>query len=254
MTFLIYDVDFGMIANMKFHLSLASRNKKTGPIPVSTSSKETCPDSCPFKGSGCYAGGGPLNIHWKKVSNGERGVEFGKFCQQISRLPKNQIWRFNMAGDLMGLNNWINFKELKQLVSANKGRKGFTYTHKPVLVEDVNGPFSNEEKQVIAENNRKSIKFANDNGFTINLSANSPKHALKLKKLGIGPVVSVVSQNFETKTIENQKFVVCPATKQDSHVTCANCQLCQKTNRGAVVSFPAHGFASKKVEEISQNY
>jgi hypothetical protein len=55
-----------------FHLTLKSRNVKTGPIPVSTSTRKTCPDSCPFKNNGCYAESGPLAIHWKAVTQGKR--------------------------------------------------------------------------------------------------------------------------------------------------------------------------------------
>ena len=41
-----------------------SSNKKTGPMPVSTTSSETCPTTCPFKGNGCYAESGPLAFLW----------------------------------------------------------------------------------------------------------------------------------------------------------------------------------------------
>jgi len=45
---------------MKFHIVEKSSNRKTGPIPVTTSPVETCPTSCPLKNNGCYAEGGPL--------------------------------------------------------------------------------------------------------------------------------------------------------------------------------------------------
>jgi hypothetical protein len=46
-------------------LTLVSRNAKTGPIPVSTTTRETCPDVCPFRKDnegGCYAEGGPIRM------------------------------------------------------------------------------------------------------------------------------------------------------------------------------------------------
>ena len=61
-----------------YHLTKTSNNAKTGPIAMSTSSKSTCPDDCPIKEKGCYAGNGPLNLHWQKVTNGERGVSFDR--------------------------------------------------------------------------------------------------------------------------------------------------------------------------------
>ena len=58
------------------NLTLKSRNKKTGNIPVSTSGKHTCPDACPLKASGaCYAMGGPLGMFWTKVSKNEAGTK-----------------------------------------------------------------------------------------------------------------------------------------------------------------------------------
>lgn len=237
-----------------YNLTRVSRNKKTGPIPTSMTAKATCPDACPFKKKGCYAEGGPVNIHWLKVSRGETGSGIEDFYKSIKTLPKGQIWRHNVAGDLPGKNNWIEKEKLQRLVAANKGKKGFTYSHKPVLVEDLKGPYSEGEKQTIVESNRKAIKEANENGFTINLSANGINHAQKLRALNIGPVVSVVTEDFETSKINDQKFVVCPATTEGSFVTCATCQLCQKGSRQAVVAFPAHGVSKKKVAEITKSY
>lgn len=48
-------------------LTMKSSNVKTGPIPVSTTGAQSCPNACSLKGSGCYAEGGPLGMHWRKV-------------------------------------------------------------------------------------------------------------------------------------------------------------------------------------------
>ena len=41
------------------HLTLKSANAKTGPIPVSVTSDDSCPKSCPFNDGACYAKSGP---------------------------------------------------------------------------------------------------------------------------------------------------------------------------------------------------
>lgn len=230
---------------MFYHLTLKSDNKKTGQIPVSTSSNQSCPKNCPFRDNkSCYAKSGPLAIHWSKVSNGLRGMNFKEFTNQIKNLiPSNQIWRYSQAGDLPGKNNRINGKQLSQLTKANSGKKGFTYTHKPVIGESF-----------LAQQNRKHIKAANKNGFTINLSANNIGEVDELVKLKIGPVVTVVPEN-SPKTIFTKggnKVIVCPAQEKDN-VTCSSCQLCQKSNRSVIVGFKAHGTAKKKVNLIA-NY
>ena len=117
----------------RFHLTMVSGNGKTGPIPVSTSANSTCPDACPLKSKGCYASaGGPLALHWRKVSEQGRGDDWATFVSRITALPSGQLWRHNQAGDLPGENNAINTDMLAQLVDANEGKRGWTYTHKPV--------------------------------------------------------------------------------------------------------------------------
>lgn len=223
-----------MILSMLYHLSLQSSNIKTGRMPVSTTSSESCPNSCPFKGSGCYAGLGALKFHWRAVDRGSRGNQFEDFCKQIEALPENQIWRHNQAGDLPGKGNRIDVAKLRKLVEANKGKRGFTYTHKPMT-----------------KTNQKAVKEANEKGFTINLSADSLDHADKLASLEIAPVAVVVPYDQKEKafkTPQGRKVVVCPATYKEG-VTCHSCQLCQK-KRSAIVAFPAHGIQKKKVSAI----
>ena len=92
--------------------------------------------------------------------------------------------------------------------------------------------------------NDGKIKYANDNGFTVNLSADSLDHADELKALGIGPVVVIVpadqAYNHTITTKAGNKVNICPATYQDN-VTCKTCQLCQHAGRSNMVGFPAHG-------------
>lgn len=221
------------------HLTLKSANSKTGPIPVSTSSAITCPDACPFKAAGCYGNGGPLAIHWRKVTEGDRGTDWREFCDAISNLPKDQLWRHNQAGDLPGIGDEINRPELVRLVLANNGRRGYTYTHKPVL--DNPG-------------NRAAVHAANLNGFTVNLSGNNPAHADQLADLGIGPVTTVLpaDQTTNTRTPAGRKVVVCPAAVRDG-VSCATCQLCARSDRNVIIGFPAHGSQRKAASAVASN-
>ena len=225
---------------MKTHLTIKSDNVKTGPIPVSTSSFKQCPPACPFAKNGCYADSGPLAIHWRKVTEGERGLEWPEFIQAIAKLPNGQIWRHNQAGDLPGIGNRIASGLLRELVAANGGKKGFTYTHKPMLGTTPQ-----------ATSNRNAVASANAAGFTINLSANNPAHADELASLAIGPVVCVVpsTTNANLTTPAGRKVVICPATQRDN-VSCATCQLCARGDRSVIIGFPAHGTSKKKADAI----
>lgn len=223
---------------MYIHLTLKSRNAKTGPIPVSTSSMESCPTACPFNSAnagGCYAGSGPLAIHWHKVTKGAIGADFDSFLAEVKGLPDGQLWRHNQAGDLAGHGDSLDIASLDRLVVANKGRKGFTYTHKPLRTQE----------------ERAAVKSANDNGFTVNLSGNNLAHADSLYDLDIGPVVVVLPKDAgeSVTTPKGRKVIVCPAVVRDD-VTCASCGICVKL-RKAIVGFPAHGAGAKRAEKIA---
>jgi hypothetical protein len=219
-------------------LTLKSRNAKTGPIPVSTTTFETCPSACPLQGSGCYAETGPLAMFWRKVTEKRVGSKWSDFIAQVTALPKNVLWRHNQAGDLPGDKTTIDTVALASLVKANNGKRGFTYTHYDVLK---------------SAKNRKAIASANKNGFTVNLSANNLRHADKLAALGIAPVAvvlpSTVHGNVKLATPGGRKVVVCPATYRDD-VACIDCGLCARL-RDAIVGFPAHGPQSKKADTVA---
>ena len=221
---------------MNFHLTLKSSNVKTGPIPVSTSSAATCPPTCPFNNSqGCYAGSGPLALHWRKITDGTRGDQFAEFLDKIQALPNGQLWRHNQAGDLPGNGIEIDGAALGDLVKVNFNKRGFTYTHYDPSIGD----------------NAKYIKGANQFGFTINLSANTPAHADELSALNIGPVVTVLpaDQVENTLTPAGRKIVVCPATIRED-VSCSTCKLCAVTDRTVIIGFPVHGTQKKRAARV----
>src|SRR3954454_6116406 len=89
-----------------------SRNKKTGPIPVSTTSAETCPSACPLAKGGCYAKGGNVGILWHALTRHgpnaawahgaamARSIDWAGLCERVSALEPGTLWRHNQAGDL----------------------------------------------------------------------------------------------------------------------------------------------------------
>src|SRR6266851_9810294 len=108
---------------MWFSLSLRSENRKTGKIPVSTSSSDTCPPSCPLRGRGCYAESGPLSWFWTRLKRGGLGISWKRLLFEIRSLPDGQLWRYNQAGDLPGIGEEVNREMLRALVVANRGKR-----------------------------------------------------------------------------------------------------------------------------------
>jgi hypothetical protein len=162
-------------------------------------------------------------MNWDKVDSGERGVEWETFVNQIDELPDGQLWRHNVAGDLPQTERGTIDRELvKQLVRANIGKRGFTYTHYTPIGENL---------RTIADSNRA--------GFTINVSHNSPQEALEATHGQ--PRVTIVPEDFwRTDGRREGTIVRCPAEYTEA-VSCATCQLCQRGDRKDIVGFTVHG-------------
>jgi hypothetical protein len=229
-----------------YALTMVSRNIKTGPIPVSTSSARTCPSSCKLNGNGCYAQAGHLRLFWSKVTSGVEGMTWRDFLRAVRRIPSGRLFRHNQAGDLPGRGDRIDHDMLEALVQASRHVRGFTYTHKPMTTE-----------------NARAVRKANRAGFTINLSADNLAEADRLSE--IGPVVVILpaevksiaksmhraGATYVTTTPKGRKVIVCPASYRDD-IQCVDCGICAAARRSAIVGFPAHGPSAKLVELATQ--
>ena len=247
--------------NYNVHITMKSNNKKVGKIPVSTTSASTCPAICPFNHAnegGCYANAGPLAMHWAKVTDGNRGDTWPVFIGKIANMKAGQLWRHNQAGDLAGDGNTLDAKANFQLSEANKGKRGWTYTHYDVLNDKHN---ANVVEQMVRD------------GFVVNLSGNNLAHADDLYDTRVAPVTTVMPSTYERqstkqgewtetlneyrqridinniKTDAGRKVTVCPATYMDD-VSCESCKLCARV-RDTIVGFPAHGNGKKKADAVA---
>lgn len=218
------------------HITKKSANKKTGPIPVTITSGDSCPSVCPLRDQGCYAQSGPLALHWNKVDSGERGGSWDALCSTVAAFPEDQIWRHNQAGDLPHVDGVIDAAAVDALALANVGRRGFTYTHHDMTIAA----------------NVETVRVANDYGFTVNLSANDPAHADELAETGAGPVVTVISEFADSNvsyTPAGRRIITCPATTRDD-VSCATCKLCAKPDRSVIIGFPLHGARRRTAAKV----
>lgn len=207
---------------MKYHFVKQSANSKTGQIPVTYSQRETCPPSCPHYRSDCYAEDFYTRMSWDKVA--ERGGTLDALCASIAALPAGQLWRHNVAGDLPGEGETVDAVALGEIVRANIGKRGFTYTHK----KSADGLYWASQ--------------ATQWGFTVNLSADDAGDADTLAEADAGPVCCIVPMDTPEKsyTPAGRTIIVCPAQTRDE-VTCASCGLCARADRGVIIGFRAHG-------------
>ncbi len=213
---------------MKIHFIRKSSNSKTGEIPVTYSTRETCPESCPHYRTDCYAEDFHARMAWNKVP--ERGSDLPETCASIAALPPGQLWRMNVAGDLPGKGEDVDAYALGEIVRANIGRRGFTYTHK----KTTSAIFW--------------ARHATEWGFTVNLSADDAGEADTLAAHGL-PLTCIVPMNTPERstTPAGRPIVVCPAQTRDDK-TCKTCELCQHADRAVIVGFRAHGSKAKQTD------
>ena len=236
----------------KYLITQRTANPVTGPIMVTTSPRFTCPLSCAFRKGGngplaglCYAEHGALGgFIWtlldrsppgRKIMNGVRIYDFSELLYAVRSQPHGALWRHNIAGDLPSNNRTtIDLTSLQALTKANRGRRGFTFTHFDVLTNLAN---------------RHAIQEANANGFTINLSGNSLEHADELAELRIAPVTAILPAGTQqnTKTPKGRTVVICPTSTHG--VTCADCGLCARPSRSTIIGFPASGGLKHRIKK-----
>ena len=224
-----------MLKTLRFHLTRCSSNQKTGPIPVSTSSRATCPKTCPFLENGCYAHSGYYTrLHWDAVTRGERGLPMAEFFREVSLLPEGQIWRMNVSGDLAHTAGRISRRFLRGLTAANRGRRGFTYTHHDLSKGE----------------NLALIRQANRQGFRVNVSTESEAAADRAIAAGLPAVLAVPSTESRNtwRTAAGNAVLVCPAQRSDTK-TCASCHLCHSRGRRVIIAFRAHGTGKRKADQ-----
>ena len=193
-------------------------NSKTA-IPTTRSWRGSCPSSCELRGKSCYAENFPMVMHWEKLSR--EGLSYAELLEEVKALRRGRLWRHNDAGDLLGLGDSIDITAITALVEANRGRRGFTYTHWPWRA------------------NLEVLKWANRCGFTINVSANGLQDALEAFNAGL-PATVILNTTEKMVWVEGVRVVICPAQRKKK-MTCADCGICQTADRSYLIGFWPHG-------------
>jgi hypothetical protein len=141
------------------------------------------------------------------------------------------------------------------LARANKGRRGFSYTHYPVIQQTSNIETGEKVSQEVALHNREAIEALNAQGFATSVSCNSPAHADAVLASGIkAPVVCILPEQVmkdKTKKLLSpggKRIVVCLNVSMGK--TCTECGLCARTERDYIIGFPSHGSGKKRAEEV----
>tara|TARA_R100001460_G_scaffold104211_1_gene149782 strand:+ start:1220 stop:1909 length:690 start_codon:yes stop_codon:yes gene_type:complete len=218
-----------------FHLSRVSSNKKTGPIAVTTTSKNSCPASCGMRDF-CYAASGPLAMHWAAVSDGRRSKGWREHLDDLATLPFCSPLRLNQAGDLVAsAKGRLSKAFIDGLLSVVKSRRlqAWSYTHHDHTIGD----------------NGKLLRRANREGLRVNVSTETEASADQAIKAGLPAVLAVSSEETRTtwRTPDRNLVKVCPAQLQDTD--CNRCMLCHKRGSKVIIAFLAHGSRKNRANQ-----
>lgn len=218
-----------------FHLSRVSSNKKTGPIAVTTTSKNSCPASCGMRDV-CYAKNSYLAMHWAKVSNGSRSKQWREHLDDLATLPLGSPLRLNQGGDLVAsVSGRLSRVFLNGLLAVVKSRKlqAWTYTHHDHTMGD----------------NGRLLRRANREGLRINVSTETEESADRAIASGLPAVLAVSSEETRTvwRTPARNLVKVCPAQLRDTD--CNRCMLCHKRGSKVIIAFLAHGSRKSRANQ-----
>lgn len=236
---------------MYWQLRHGTNNRKLGPSCwVVTFSRDTCPDTCPLKGAGCYAESGPLRLHWDRVSRGEAkaggrtrwtGEGLMTLCHALETAPfrYGETLRLGDAGDPIGSElHWRFVHTLRDL--KGRGVRIILYSH-----ADFRDPLLAADARTLAAEG---------------IALNESRHGAEgLPSPLERPSVTVVARDAwdagpEIKRLSDDERPVsirrCPAEYADT--ACTRCGWCADATRRFVVGFTAHGTQKRKVEAISR--
>lgn len=209
-----------------------SGNAKLGRIGSAIVSAETCPPTCGFYKKGCYAELGHTAYHWRRAQ--EEGLTWSEFLDAVRAQQDGALWRYAVAGDLPGIGKKLDTERLRQLAFANRGKRGFAFTHKPLELP----------------HERAAVFASNQLGFTINRSADNLEQADQFYDDAIAPVAVVLPADAVAplRTPKGRPVAICPAQTHD--LTCEHCGICQRSSREGIVGFLAHGQKQKLVTSL----
>jgi hypothetical protein len=186
-------------------------------------SKDSCPTDCAMY-KACYAKKGPCGIQFAKATNGGQENDAETIKAYVSSRPKGDKIRHHVAGDLL-MNDTPDTDYIQAMVESHKARpdlKAWTYTHAWKRIENV---------------------FKGIASLTVNASCDKASDIKEAKAKGFDTCMVVSKNTPAVSVIEGEKVIVCPNQVQAQRgvkLTCSQCMLCFKKDRGYTVGFRQH--------------
>lgn len=208
------------------HIVAQSGNAKTGVMPVTYRTAETCPTTCPFLprnlggAGGCYGTGRIFGIAGKYATS----MSTADAISKLARAPKGaRYMRDRVVGDVVTPTGEFDAPYVAAIahVAETAGLKVFGYTHAwPMFTAD-------------------DVQMIKVSGYVMNASCETENDVRVAVSLGMPTVIAGDSWT-DGDIVGGRRIVTCPAQTRDD-VTCASCGLCAKPDRACTVRFLLHG-------------
>lgn len=219
-----------------------TRNNKLGNMSTTYVTQATCPDSCQFKGNGCYAEDGFVGIHNRRLNRTQHKQQFSHTnlalmeANGIRMLTGTRRLRAHVVGD-------CSTPEAAQLVGAalvqheqKFGQRAWTYTHA-----------------------WRRIAIGEWLGARVLASCETPEDMHAAHTMGYA-VALTIGHTSSRKAFAFHGFTVVPCPAQfhqpngERQTTCERCNLCSDTDRNMlqrrVVGFQPDGRSADKILQI----
>jgi hypothetical protein len=218
-------------------VSEKSGNSKIGQVSATYAAQQTCPSTCPLKGSGCYAEGGMVGMHTRKLnaSSEANSATLEELAEMeatgIRKLSGKYPLRLHVVGDATTNQAATILSLASGEHTAKSNQPVWSYTH--------------------AWRNVSRSSWGN---VSILASCETVSDAKLAMAKGYAAAV-VVSEHASDKAymVDGVRLIPCPQQTGRAE-NCVKCGLCMKAPilkaSGSVIAFAIHGQQVKKAASM----
>lgn len=212
-----------------------SQNSKTGPVSVTYAPIQSCPETCPFLDSGCYAQHGHTGIHLRRMNKNAvakkktRPIDIAREeARAIRELDSNSPLRLHIVGDCKTPKAAQVVSSACKDYSERTGQKVWTYTH--AWKEIPRSKWGNVSVLASCET-IKDAKYAMERGYAASI--------VRGKEFG--------------KPFDYEGVTMVPCLEMTKGIACDKCRICMHDDKllesKKVICFFPHGSGSNTVKE-----
>ena len=186
-----------------------SKNRKTGPVAATYAPQGTCPESCIFKGAGCYAEKGRMGIHTSRLNKASKAETPATLAAAEAAAidlikPKPGLpLRLHVVGDCPTDESARTVSDAAARYTAKGGGKAWTYTHA-----------------------WETVERASWGDVSVLASVHGQLDAVAALRRGYAPAIVVETHESAKRWTDSQGTSWIPCPEQTRGVTCDKCRLC----------------------------